>query len=204
MTIIHCKEIVISEIFDAHVFHTAIEAAKNDGKELDKINGTFGTGLSGWFGAFVYTYPEDKYKDMRKFLTTDYLGGFCLNDEDIVSVFKHPLSTQKSILNSLIPRAIQENGRRLDCIDGVLPIAYSKFDLVPVARMGFNPAYKPDDWNFARDKSPDIIYMAYQKDQAPYKNDLNKRREWVDEVIKQLPYSSSDDVENIQKNSIIN
>lgn len=126
----------------AAYFHSAIDAAKNDGKETDRNNGTFKTKASKWFGAYVHTYPAEDYQKMTNlFLLEDSRGGFALKNGDIVSVFKHPQKAEKGLLDTLLPKAIQMGGNRLDCFNGVLPILYSKFGFSPVAKVKFNVDY---------------------------------------------------------------
>ncbi len=194
-----CQELLISEMFDATVFRAAIEAAKNEGREEDISNETFGTRFSRWYGPYVHTYPEEEYTTMRKFLTEDMLGGFALNDGDVISVFKHPKSPHRKLLKSLIPMAIDEGGRRLDCFREALPVMYSQFGFVPVAKMKFDPNFAPPDWNYERDLQPDIVFMVYDS-QSPFTAmEPKDQKKQIPLAIQGLPYSSYDEAQIKQK-----
>lgn len=114
------------------------------------------------FGAAVYVYPEEDYRDMRLFLTEDGKSGFALKGDDIVSVF----SGQKGASTALLQLAVQEGGRRLDAFDTVLTNIYATNGFRAVARLAWNDEYRPDDWNKATFKQfnggePDVVFMVY-------------------------------------------
>lgn len=189
---------------DAVKFHISIEAAKNDGKQEDIDSGKFGTIHSKWNGAYVHTYPVDDYKEMDMLLTEDSKAGVAIKgDEDIVSVFKHPKSTVRNLVDTLLPEAIKRGGNRLDCFNGVLPILYSKHGLVPVAKVEFNQDFAPEDWNYARDGKPDIIFMAYGPN-VKIEEDPAVRKEIIKKIIDGLPHSTYDEASNMQKAFLLN
>lgn len=181
----------LSETRDSTKFRSAIQKAKDEGKDEDIDKGTFGTRDSKWFGAFVHTYEEKEYREMTMLLTPDDKAGEAIKQSgDIVSVFKHPKSTVKDFVGIALPEAVRRGGTHLDCFAGDLPIRYSRHGFVPVAKVKFSDDFKPDDWNFARDGRPDIIFMAYDP-QATIETDVYKRRSLIETAIAQLPYSST-------------
>ena len=99
-----------------------------------------------------------------------------------------------------MPKAIQEGGRSLDCfsINGALPTFYSKYGFLPVARVKFNEEFAPSDWNYKRDKEPDIVFMVYdQKAALNVEKDAEKRGKLMREMINHLPYSTYEKAETI-------
>jgi len=149
-------------------FHKAISAAKASSK----------------FGASVHVYDRDDYGGMRLFLDEDAGVGFALKGDDIVSAFKHDKSPVKGAVSSMLGLATSQGGRRLDAFDTVLPDLYGREGFRAVARVKFNPDYKPDDWSYDtfakwlhfRDfikfngGKPDVVFMVHDPGYGqPYK-----------------------------------
>jgi len=203
-TIVSNPEAGIQETKEVQKFQAAISDAKNSGKEEDKKNNTFGTRESTWYGAAVHTYSEEEYSVMRLFLSANALYGFALKDTDIVSVFKHKNEKVKA-LDIIMPKAIAMGGKRLDCfsIRTVLPFMYSKYGFIAVAKVKFDETQAPEDWNYARDGTPDIIFMVYSKNAAEnVEKDPLKLKLHVENQISMLPYSLYEDAIDLQKKSI--
>ncbi|WP_052236511.1 hypothetical protein [Candidatus Protochlamydia amoebophila] len=177
---------------NAATFYKSIVDAKNAGLEEDRQNGTFVTKDSKWFGAAIHTYSEEDYAQMRMFLISpDNEFGVAIKESgDNVSVFKHP-ATDKSIkaVDILLPKAIENGGTHLDCFNPILPILYAKHRMEPIAKVKFNEEFAPENWNFARDGTPDIIFMVYNKEANP-PQDPTLLKELVQKQISELPYSS--------------
>lgn len=76
------------------------------------------------FGAYVEQHSIEEYSDMRfLFLTLDGKAGIAITtDNNIVSIFNG--GTQKGVLKTLLPVAIQFGGDRLDNYDGKLSTIY--------------------------------------------------------------------------------
>lgn len=191
----------IEKTYDAQKFHSSIHGAKNSGTEEDIRNKTFGTKDSKWYGAAVHTYPVEEYSKMKLFLSSNELCGFALKDVDVVSVFKHRNETRKA-LDLLMPKAIAEGGRRLDCFDinTALPFMYAKYGFKPVAKVKFEPKEAPEDWNYSRDGNPDIIFMVYNKifTENSEKNPVQLKL-FLENIIAALPYCDYDDAIKIQQ-----
>lgn len=163
----------------AAVFHKLIGDAKTANK----------------YGAAVTQYPESDYEHVRLFSTDDGKVGFALKGDDIVSVFKHPDSNAKDIVASILPLAVQEGGRRLDCFDTVLPYLYAKEGFKAVSRTPFDDNYQPDGWDkqtFSdyNGGKPDVVFMVYDKNAAPYQKSDGKT------------FPSYDDATKAQKNAV--
>lgn len=174
----------------AQAFYVAISAAKNEGKQ-DEINKeVFNTKDSKWFGAYVHTHEPKEYAEVDQLhLLEGSEGGFAIKSGDIISVFKHP-KVKRSLLGELIPKAIQMGGTHLDCFNGILPTLYSKFKFMPVSKVKFNREFAPEDWNYARDEEPDIIFMIF-KENVVVEDDTEKRATMIKNEIKHLEYSES-------------
>ncbi len=134
-------------------------------------------------------------------LTADSKGGVAIKKSgDIVSVFKHNASEAKGLTDTIIPEAIRRGGTHLDCFAGTLPQIYSKFGLVPIARIKFDRSDAPIDWNFERDGEPDIVFMAYDKQAAATtEKDSKIRGPLVQKAIENLSYSSYTEAVALQK-----
>ncbi len=188
---------------DSAIFYRAISVAKNHGKEEEIQQGIAGTVQSKWFGACVHIYSVSEYQDMRRVLFDEERAGFALKDRDIVSVFKHPQCTLRPALGVMIPTAVQLGGNRLDCFNRGLPSTYAKFGFLPVARVRFEVQYAPQDWNYARDQHPDIIYMVYKREIAERKWESDRERDGqIEAAISQLSYSTNEDALSIQRRHV--
>ncbi len=179
---------------DAREFHEAIEAAKRYGKAMDQARHSYGTEVSQWRGAYVHTYSVEEYQKTKRFLTANRLAGFAIDDDAVISLFKHPADRRRGVADLLLPRAIQEGGRRLDCFSGVLPNIYVMHDFFPVARVNFNREFAPDDWNYVRDGEPDIIFMVHNPEAFQgVAKDKGLRGAFIGKEIERLPYSTYDE-----------
>lgn len=137
----------------ASLFHDAIAASKDGNK----------------FGAAVYVYPEEEYRDMRLFLAKDARAGFALKGDDIVSVFS--LAPHKGSALGMLDLAVQEGGRRLDAFNTVLPEIYARNRFKIVARIKWNDEYQPDGWDKAiferwSNGEPDVVFMVHDPEYA--------------------------------------
>lgn len=111
---------------------------------------------------------------MRAFLADGGKVGYALKGDDIVSVFRHPDSKVPGVLSSLIPQAVANGGRRLDCFDTALPRLYSDQGFVAVSRCKFDPKFAPPGWDYKQFAKfnkgmPDIVFMRYAPGSATYK-----------------------------------
>ncbi|NGX61917.1 MAG: hypothetical protein K940chlam9_01408 [Chlamydiae bacterium] len=186
-------------------FHNAIQSAKTFNVEEEIKGKIYLTIESKIYGAFVDAYPAKEYdENEKKYLLENGLAGFVVkNNGDIASVFKHAKCGIPGLTSKMIPMAVDLGGNHLDCYNTVLPKIYSEFGFVPVAKVEFNTDYAPDDWNYARDDQPDIIFMIYDKtfkeqystENISSKNEIeekNKKRiNKINEMIYKLEYSKN-------------
>lgn len=64
----------------------------------------------------VHVYNTVEYENVRLFVTDDGRSGIALNDDEIVSAFSHRDSKYPSAAKSMLAVAVQQGGRRLDCL----------------------------------------------------------------------------------------
>jgi hypothetical protein len=98
---------------------------------------------------------------MQLFLSPDGMCGAAVTaDLDLVSVFRHPDSTESMgfILNEVSQRA-----KTLDCfdVDGFLPALYRDYGWVEASRVKFDPAQQPAGWDTDTMGRPDVVLMAH-------------------------------------------
>jgi|GEM_PF-5868633 len=164
-------------------------------------------------------YIKDK---MRLFLYSEESKpdncGFALDNKNIISVFKHINGAARAI-NILMPRAILEGGNRLDCfsVKYNLPVVYSKFGFIPVAKVAFDWTQAPngfaelweklvydgrvptedaidDDKERERVEGTDIVFMIYAPEyEIARENNPVERVNEIKARIQGLRYSPSYD-----------
>lgn len=136
---------------DAGAFSNAITASAKDHK----------------YGASVYVYPVEEYKDMRLFVSDDGSTGFALkSDGDIVSVYSMQDSQYKGSAYNNILTAVEQGGTKLDCFDTVLPKIYNRCGFEETERLTWDDQYMPDGWdketyNKYNNGEPDVVMMEY-------------------------------------------
>src|ERR1700752_1535029 len=134
---------------DSVRFFQFIKEARDEGKQQEIISGIINTKLSRWYGAFLSDYSAEDYNKMKLFLLDDDSAGMAIKESgEIVSVFKNTMRCKtKDITDVLIPQAISEGGRFLDCFNGMLVGKYAKYGFWPVSKMKFDPTFAPKEWN---------------------------------------------------------
>jgi len=140
-------------------------------------------------GAAVEVKPAEDYTHMHTFATPDGKAGFALDDDNIVSLFKHPDSSARKIGLSALALATQLGGRRLDAFDTELPHIYSNGGFRAVARLAWNDAYAPPNWDYKKfgaynNGRPDIVFMVHDPEYArAYKPGDGERVATYDEGV---------------------
>lgn len=90
------------------------------------------------------------------FVTLDCKAGIAITkDNNIVSIFNGG-GTQKGLLKTLIPVAIEFGGKKLDNFDS--DKLSSLYGFNPISKVPFNEIFAPSDWNYERDGKPDIVF----------------------------------------------
>ena len=116
-------------------------------------------------GAFVTQYKKSDYKNMLPLLGDNGNVGVAVKqDGDIVSVFKNDSSNANIVVSSILLTAIENGGVKLDNFHGSLSNMYADHGFIPVARAEFVDKFAPPDWNYDRDKRPDIIFWIHNGD----------------------------------------
>ena len=148
-------------------FHEAIAAAKKASPH----------------GAAVTLYSPDEYAAMKLFLSKDKTTGFAIkSDGDIVSVFKHPDSPHKNVIDDIMPLAKKHGGTKLDAFDPWLPQQYGKHGFVEKSRLKFSDEHAPEGWNYERDGRPDVVFM--KSDETPFKHKSAPYAKDYDEAVR--------------------
>jgi len=138
----------------AKAFHASISKAKRRNK----------------FGSSVHVYSPKEYAASRLFVTPDGKSGAAITkDGDIISVFS---DGTEGWAQSAMLLAIQNGGRKADSFNTVLPRLYSMAGMRPVARVKWNEAMKPGDWDKAlyrkfNNGEPDVVLYAYDPGFGP-------------------------------------
>lgn len=116
------------------------------------------------FGAYVEQHSIEEYSKMRfLFLTLDNKAGVAITtDNNIVSIFNG--GSQKGVLKTLLPVALEFGGDRLDNYDGKLSAIYELYGFNPISNVEFDETFAPDDWNYERDGKPDIVFWLHNGD----------------------------------------
>lgn len=118
------------------------------------------------YGAFVTQHAIEEYRKMRLFITIDGTAGIAITeDNNIVSVFNG--GEKRGVLKTLLPLAIEQGGRKLDNYNSPgLSSMYELYGFNPISKVKFNSKFAPDDWNYARDGEPDVVFWIHNGDSA--------------------------------------
>lgn len=117
------------------------------------------------FGAFVDQHSIEEYSKMRfLFLTLDNKAGIAITtDNNIVSIFNG--GTQKGVLKTLLPMALEVGGNKLDNYDSNrLSGLYELYGFDPISNTEFDKTFAPKDWNYERDGMPNIVFWLHNGD----------------------------------------
>lgn len=114
----------------------------------------------------VKVHEADDYARRNLFMDDEGLCGFALKEGEIASVFRHPALAGGPVLQSLMTLAVRHGGSHLDAFDTRLPELYALCGFNAVARLSWNDALAPDEWDYAafRDFNggrPDVVFMAH-------------------------------------------
>lgn len=123
--------------------------------------------ISNVHGAFVTQHTVSDYRKMSHlFITLDGSAGIAItSDNNIVSIFNG--GEKRGVLKTLLPVAIENGGRKLDDYNSdKLSSLYELYGFNPVSKVRFSELFAPDDWNYARDGMPDIVFWIHNGDSA--------------------------------------
>lgn len=119
------------------------------------------------YGAFVTQHSIEEYREMPHLFTTlDGTAGIAITkDNNIVSIFNG--GEKRGVLKTLLPVAIENGGRKLDNYGSEkLSAMYELYGFNPVSKVQFDKQFAPEDWNYDRDGTPDIVFWIHNGDFA--------------------------------------
>lgn len=120
------------------------------------------------FEAFVtkYTIKEYREKGVHSYLSPSGKSGYAVTrDGDLISVFSAPGAHEGK---RMIPDAIANGAKTLDCLGPVLSGIYEKFGFKTSEVLGWNDKYAPPGWNYNAHNRPNVYMMrlAIQKSKS--------------------------------------
>gem|GEM_PF-3657605 len=134
---------------------------------------------------------ESEYKGSDVFLSVDNDVGYIVKGGDLQNVFNN--SNVRGAGSAGIFKAIEESGAvTLDCYDGRLPVLYTQFGFVEVARIKFADEYAPPGWDYDELGRPDVVVMAYKG------GDVSRIRERFGKFIHRITDNYVDDFDAAQ------
>ena len=113
-----------------------------------------------------YTVLDFTKHNVQTFKVDGYEIGFALKPMsdggyDIISV--HNNTDIRGIGDALIDSAIRLGGTCLDHFDGYLSDFYEKKGFIESERYKWNPAYAPQDWDYEKYGTPDVVMRHLPK-----------------------------------------
>lgn len=137
--------------------------------------------------ASVDLHKPEEYKNMKMFLSENEDCGFVIKpDGDLISVFSYPKGSGRN--KALMPLAIAQGAKKLDCYDTYLPKLYENFGFKEVKRDKWNEKFIPKNekgevvWDKKYFKQynngePDVVYMELKNDTPPVKPEIEPQIE---------------------------
>lgn len=112
-------------------------------------------------GQFLSSHSADELQDHKLYLAYDGKVGYALDTSgDLQNLFNN--GGPKGAGTEALISAIKNGATTLDAFDNFLPGLYSRVGFKAVARLPFNREYAPEGWNYGRDGTPDVVFMAYR------------------------------------------
>lgn len=148
-------------------------------------------GQNGW--AVTLKTPEELAGDKIILARNQASGLAVAPDGDIVAVFNNKKAGgPKGATKVLIPTAIANGGKKLDCYGDTLVDIYSKFGFEPVARVAFDPEFANDGWDASKG-TPDIYFMVHNGDSADtVTRKMGTYKAWTKAELDALPLMDYD------------
>lgn len=130
----------------ASEFHRAISAGKRS--QAAEVS---------WM---VDVHTRGEYRGMKCFLSADGKSGMAIKrDGDVVSLFSS--GKGKNAMGKLIPFAVANGGRKLDCYGGGLQNMYAKYGARATGRVQFSEGALDDDTTWKPEYGrPDVVAMT--------------------------------------------
>ena len=112
---------------------------------------------------YLSPLTPDDLKGAKLYLTHDgKIGGMMTKNGDMGNLFNN--GGPKGQAAEVLLQRIHDGGKTSDCFDGYLPTLYANFGLVETGRMKFNKELAPPGWNYERDHTPDVVFLAVSRD----------------------------------------
>ncbi len=127
-------------------FHRAISAGKKS--QLQDV---------AWM---VDVHSRSEYRGMKCYLTADGKSGMAIKkDGDVVSLFSAVKGSRA--MGKLIPFAVANGGRKLDCYGGGLQNMYAKYGARAIGRVEFSEGALDDETTWRPEYGrPDVVAMT--------------------------------------------
>lgn len=142
--------------------------------------------------ANITPYTPEDYSKFKTFLSADKQSGYAVKPgslteagtDELVSVFSKPKGRGAEMLQ----HAVDVGGaKQLDAFDigGKLPKLYGS-EFKETSRMKFDPQYAPNDWDYQRVGTPDVIGMQLDESKNPIRLARQKEAEKMAKFSKLL------------------
>ena len=110
---------------------------------------------------FLSAHPAEELTNHKLFTNHEGTVGISVDPKgDIQNVFNN--GGPKGGAAKAMVTAIENGGNTLDCYDGYLNGYYHQFGFEEDSRMKFNADFAPEQWDFAKHNSPDIVFMSWR------------------------------------------
>lgn len=117
---------------------------------------------------------KDDYKGQKVFTTDEGRVGFAVSaDGELNSVFKHPDSKLKSVIQEIVPISVAAGATKLTAFDGYLVEQYSKAGFTETSRVPFDPEQAPENWDTESMGTPDVVSMEYTGNATDFQQSVN-------------------------------
>ena len=148
--------------------------AKYKSLDLDKFVEERDKNLPRKFEAFVTKYTASEYKKQgaKSYLSFSGRSGYAITrDGDLISVFSAPGAHEGK---QMIPDAVANGAKTLDCLGPVLPKIYEKFGFETYRVLQWDDKYAPSNWDYEAHGRPNVYMMRLESSVQKSKPDEPK------------------------------
>ena len=189
--------VVAAELYDFDADNAAFSSALDAARAADADHG--------WA---VTPKSSAELQGKRTFMDEGGTIGFALTDDgDIEAVFKNKqLNKTPHAMDGVIPQAIADGGKKLDCYGEKLVSIYEDYGFVPVARVEFNEEHANPGWD-KRKGTPYVYFMMHNGDSAEtVVSNIGKYGHMTQEQLESLPTYGKDgyDQATAYRDSLLN
>lgn len=141
-------------------------------------------------GYYVDLDDPDHYKNTKNFLIEGNIGGFAIDDGNLIAVHKNPVLAKDSnighIMHSLMLSALSNGADKLDCYGDFLGETYMQYGFLPVGKMTFNRQYNPN-WPYHEEPNVYVMFRAVKSLEELVALQTSDSLEHLDEIEETLP-----------------